>query len=59
MLATPQGGGTSLSLFAWGLSVALWRLGHVEVRYGPPFAAQAHAHEHEGGVKHTHTHPPW
>ena len=43
-------------LLAWGLSVALWKFGHLEERYGMQFVPHAHAHEHEGGLRHSHTH---
>jgi high-affinity nickel-transport protein len=43
-------------LLAWGLSVALWRFGHIEKRYGTQFTPHVHTHEHEGGIRHSHTH---
>jgi high-affinity nickel-transport protein len=47
-------------LFAWGLSVALWRIGHIEQRYGMHVGPHAHGHVHEGGLEHSHDHlhPP-
>jgi high-affinity nickel-transport protein len=45
-----------LFLMAWGVSVALWKLGAVEERYGWRFVAHAHTHEHEGGLRHSHPH---
>jgi high-affinity nickel-transport protein len=43
-------------LLAWGLSVALWKFGHIERRYGMQFIPHVHSHEHEGGLRHSHTH---
>ncbi len=43
-------------LFAWGLSIALWKFGHIEERYGTQFVPHAHMHEHDGGLRHSHTH---
>jgi high-affinity nickel-transport protein len=43
-------------LLAWGLSVALWKFGHIEQRYGTKFIPHVHTHEHEGGLRHSHTH---
>ena len=43
-------------LLVWGLSVALWKFGHIERRYGMPFMPHVHTHEHEGGIRHSHTH---
>lgn len=43
-------------LVAWGLSMALWKFGHVEERYGMHFVPHVHTHEHEGGIRHSHTH---
>jgi high-affinity nickel-transport protein len=46
----------AMFLLAWGLSVAVWRMGHLETRYGTPSAPHAHSHQHEGGVRHSHPH---
>jgi high-affinity nickel-transport protein len=43
-------------LLAWGLSVALWKYGQVEKRYGTQFIPHVHTHEHEGGLRHSHSH---
>jgi high-affinity nickel-transport protein len=43
-------------LLAWGLSVALWKFGQIEKRYGTLFIPHVHTHEHEGGLRHSHTH---
>jgi high-affinity nickel-transport protein len=43
-------------LLAWGLSVALWKFGRIEKRYGTQFMPHVHTHEHEGGLRHSHTH---
>lgn len=45
-----------LFLLAWALSVAVWRFGHIEKRYGTRFVPHVHTHEHEGGLKHSHMH---
>jgi high-affinity nickel-transport protein len=43
-------------LLAWGLSVALWKFGRIEKRYGTQFMPHVHTHEHEGGLRHSHSH---
>ena len=48
-------------LFAWLLSVALWKFGRLEERYGVATtldspATHAHVHEHDGKVLHSHPH---
>ena len=50
-----------LFLFGWALSVALWKFGRLEERYGtgasgPGGAAHSHVHDHGDGVKHAHPH---
>src|ERR1700728_2414283 len=47
-------------LLAWALSVALWRFGHIEPRYGMQVGPHVHGHSHEGGLEHSHDHlhPP-
>jgi high-affinity nickel-transport protein len=45
-----------LFLLAWGLSVALWKFGRIEQRYGMKHDLHAHAHSHGDGVKHSHKH---
>jgi high-affinity nickel-transport protein len=50
----------AMFLLAWALSVALWRFGHIEQRYGMQVGPHAHGHVHEGGLEHSHDHqhPP-
>jgi hypothetical protein len=44
-------------LAAWALSVAVWKFGCLETRYGiHTGAVHVHAHAHEGGLRHTHDH---
>ena len=52
-------------LMAWGISVALWKFGRIQERYGAKFDADtprgdahshAHEHEHDDGSSHTHQH---
>jgi len=45
-----------LFLAAWGLSVAVWKLGRIEERYGDSPEAHTHEHTHRDGVTHTHRH---
>ncbi|MGA2551290.1 MAG: HoxN/HupN/NixA family nickel/cobalt transporter [Burkholderiaceae bacterium] len=46
-----------LFLFAWILSVGLWKFGAIEERYGMQKDPHRHAHVHdETGVKHSHKH---
>jgi len=46
-----------LFLLAWGVSVALWKFGRIEQRYGGSSAvSHAHDHTHAGGTRHQHTH---
>jgi len=45
-----------LFLLAWGLSVALWKLGRVEQRYGMVHDLHSHPHTHVGGLDHSHKH---
>lgn len=45
-----------LFLLAWGLSVALWKFGRIEQRYGLQHDLHAHKHTHEGGIEHSHKH---
>jgi high-affinity nickel-transport protein len=46
----------AMFLLAWGLSVALWKLGRIEQRYTLLGAAHTHTHAHEDGVEHSHDH---
>jgi nickel/cobalt transporter (NiCoT) family protein len=45
-----------LFLAAWGLSVALWKLGRIEQRYGSRPVLHQHPHHHAGGIEHSHKH---
>ena len=45
-----------LFLLGWGFSVALWKLGRIEERYGSALAEHSHAHRHGGRLEHTHKH---
>jgi high-affinity nickel-transport protein len=45
-----------LFLVAWALSVAWWKFGRIEERYGEPSLPHAHAHSHAGGLQHSHRH---
>ncbi len=42
-------------LLAWGASVALWKFGRIEERYGTA-AVHAHSHTHDSGFSHSHEH---
>jgi high-affinity nickel-transport protein len=46
----------ALFLLAWALSVALWKFGRIEERYGSQLAPHSHAHTHAGGTEHSHQH---
>jgi len=46
----------ALFLFAWASSVAVWKFGHVEERFGSQSAPHSHAHTHADGAPHTHQH---
>jgi high-affinity nickel-transport protein len=45
-----------LFLFSWGLSVALWKFGRLEERYGSSAPVHKHEHAHDGLGSHTHEH---
>jgi high-affinity nickel-transport protein len=45
-----------LFLLAWGSSVALWKFGRVEERYGRGSIPHSHLHRHEAGTHHSHQH---
>jgi high-affinity nickel-transport protein len=45
-----------LFLVAWALSVAWWKFGRIEERYGEPSLLHSHPHLHKGGVQHSHRH---
>lgn len=46
----------SLFLTAWGVSVAVWKFGRIEERYGQIHPVHSHEHSHDDGVVHTHRH---
>jgi high-affinity nickel-transport protein len=46
----------ALFLLAWGLSVALWKFGRIEERYGMKNDLHSHSHRHEPGTMHSHKH---
>jgi high-affinity nickel-transport protein len=43
-------------LLAWASSVAVWKLGRLEPRYGASGALHLHPHTHADGTRHTHEH---
>lgn len=45
-----------LFLLAWALSVALWKFGRIEQRYGRPGGMHMHPHRHGDGAPHSHEH---
>lgn len=45
-----------LFLLAWGCSVALWKFGRIEERYGARHSVHSHIHRHESGIQHSHEH---
>jgi nickel/cobalt transporter (NiCoT) family protein len=45
-----------LFLLAWALSVALWKFGRVEERYGKLYGMHNHVHSHGSGLAHSHKH---
>jgi nickel/cobalt transporter (NiCoT) family protein len=45
-----------LFLLTWGLSVGIWKFGHIEERYSMNLSPHAHAHVHDGGMQHSHDH---
>ncbi len=45
-----------LFVLAWALSVALWKFGHIEERYGMRHDLHSHSHSHKSGIKHSHKH---
>jgi nickel/cobalt transporter (NiCoT) family protein len=47
-----------LFLLAWGLSVGIWKFGHIEERYSMNLSPHSHAHVHGGMQRsHDHAHP--
>jgi len=45
-----------LFLIAWGSSVAVWKFGRIDERYGGRDAAHCHTHTHSEGTEHSHEH---
>jgi nickel/cobalt transporter (NiCoT) family protein len=45
-----------LFIAAWALSVALWKFGRMEARYGADDGLHSHPHRHDGGTLHSHKH---
>ena len=43
-------------LVAWGVSVAVWKFGRIEKRYGHVHSVHAHEHAHDVGLSHSHKH---
>jgi high-affinity nickel-transport protein len=43
-------------LAAWVVSVAVWKFGRIEARYGHMHSLHAHEHTHESGISHAHKH---
>ncbi len=43
-------------LLACGSSVAVWKFGRLEERYGGGASAHCHTHTHDGGIEHSHEH---
>ncbi len=46
----------ALFLFAWASSVAFWKFGHIEARFGRQAGPHSHAHSHDDSAPHTHQH---
>jgi high-affinity nickel-transport protein len=45
-----------LFLFAWALSVAIWKFGRIEERYAGQLGPHSHSHRHDSGTEHAHDH---
>jgi high-affinity nickel-transport protein len=45
-----------LFLFAWALSVAIWKFGRIEERYVSQAVPHVHVHRHVSGTEHSHDH---
>lgn len=46
-----------LFLVTWGVSIALWKFGRIEARFGPQSShTHVHEHAHDSGLRHVHTH---
>ncbi len=45
-----------LFLLAWASSVALWKFGRIEARYGMRHDLHRHPHRHKSGIEHSHKH---
>jgi high-affinity nickel-transport protein len=46
----------ALFLLAWGMSVAVWKFGHIEQRYAAQLGPHVHVHRHNSGTEHSHDH---
>jgi high-affinity nickel-transport protein len=46
----------ALFLLAWTSSVAFWKFGQVEKRFGRQAAPHSHVHSHDDGTPHAHQH---
>jgi high-affinity nickel-transport protein len=46
----------ALFLLAWGMSVAVWKLGGVGQQHAHPGEMHAHVHRHPDGTQHSHRH---
>jgi high-affinity nickel-transport protein len=46
----------ALFLLAWACSVAYWKFGRLEERFGRQPGPHSHAHTHANGAPHTHQH---
>lgn len=46
----------ALFLVAWASSVAVWKLGRLDVRYGAGGTLHLHPHTHADGTTHSHEH---
>jgi len=46
----------AMFLLAWASSVAFWKFGRVEKRFGRQAAAHSHVHSHDDGTPHAHHH---
>ncbi len=43
-----------LFILAWGISIGVWKFGHIEEKYADKI--HSHEHTHPGGTKHSHPH---
>ncbi len=45
-----------LFLLAWVCSVAFWKFGRIDERFGSAVVPHSHTHTHDGGIEHSHEH---